>query len=453
MAPSIKDVSWGLIPGLAVPDEAQPSFFLGYGLIFLSIFTTTYNNPLLKYVRLALAPPALWALWDYAFSGKYGPTIKQNIDMGMALLAIYGGLKIGEVCVFPLWLKEAQVWPQWVNLEEKRKEPTGKANGAVANGVKGVKKTDGGKQHEIIPFNPTLSGRMAYAYDQLSVRGSSWFRGRAWDFAPNAVLSQSPTPLPQFTFIIQSLLKVIECYIILDAIETVVYAHTWNTLDPRPITGVGMPIWKQFVLAFCVCVHTGMTISLPYGVAALLTSFAGAPSTAWPPMFDSPFAARSLAEFWSQKWHAIFRRVFDVWSYAILSIIPTSALHLKSRGRKFLRAVIIFLLSYTLHLFLLWAVPPNPAYPPKQFFNLQAAKFFIAQPIGLSIELLVVFPLTTGLSEPWKTTIRRTFAWGWLLFGGRYWSDAWYSGGQMGFKERYILYSPIRGLLWGNWVV
>ncbi|KIO26075.1 hypothetical protein M407DRAFT_243869 [Tulasnella calospora MUT 4182] len=214
-----------------------------------------------------------------------------------------------------------------------------------------------------------------------------------------------------------------------------------------------MSLWKQLVLAFCVCVHTGMTISLPYSVAALLTSFVGAPSTAWPPMFDSPFAARSLAEFWSQKWHAIFRRVFDVWSYAILSIIPTSALHLESRGRKFLRAVIIFLLSYTVHLLLLWSVPSNPAYPPKRFFNVQAAKFFLAQPLGLTIELLVVFPLTTRMSEPWKTAFRRIFAWGWLLFGGRYWSDAWYSGGQMGFKERYILYSPIRGLLWGQWIV
>lgn len=136
-----------------------------------------------------------------------------------------------------------------------------------------------------------------------------------------------------------------------------------------------------------------------------------------------------------------------------MALLPTTYLNISSRGLKFIRALIIFFLSYTVHLILVWAVPADKDYPAPTFFNLQAAKFFLSQPLGLSIELLAVIPLTRGLPGPLKITLRRIFAWGWLLWSGRYWADVWFSRGQMGHRERYILYSPVRGLWKGQWVI
>lgn len=471
------EVSWGLIPGLGatsldrtaqycdlfhallihvllvvVPDEAQPSFFLGYGIILLCNFTTTYKHPLLPYLRLGLAFPSAYALYDYGFSGKYGPTMKRNVDLGMALVAIYGTLKLVEVCVIG-FRNGPEDWPKWVTLEDP-----------------GSKKTDGERPaRKSIPFTPTFWGRLCYAHDLMNVRGSSWYRGRVWDWAPAAILDQDPKPMPQLRFIQSSILKVLECYIIQDIIETIVSSRVWDTMDTRPVTSLPFP--QQLLFAFCVCTQTVISISIPYATAAAISGLFGAPSTAYPPMFDSPFAATSLAEFWALKWHAIvsfhyfvsssftdvkssqFRRVFNQWSTGIMALLPTKYFNVSSRSLKFIRALIIFSLSYTVHLFLVWAVPDDGTHPRQTFFNLQAARFFLSQPLGILIEALIIMPLTRGLPTSSKIALRRIFAWGWLLWSGRYWADVWFAASQMGYAERYIKYSPVRGLLRGQWVI
>lgn len=208
--------------------------------------------------------------------------------MGMALITIYGTLKIVEVCIIGFWNKPED-WPKWVTLEGSS-----------------LKKTDGEvPQRKVIPFTPTVWGRLVYAHDLLSVRGSSWYTGRVWDFAPAAILNQDPKPLPQLQYIRSGIMKVVECYLLQDALETIVASKTWNTMEHRPITS--LPLFQQFVYAFCVCAQTCISINIPYAVAAVLTAPLGVPSTAFPPMFDSPFTATSLAEFWALKWHAIVR--------------------------------------------------------------------------------------------------------------------------------------------------
>src|SRR5436309_2628140 len=96
----LRDILAALNPGLDVPDAAQPSMLIGYHLILFSLFTVTYNHPSLPYLRLALVPPTIYALADYAFFGKYEPEkLRRIVPMGMAMLSLYGIFKIVEIGV------------------------------------------------------------------------------------------------------------------------------------------------------------------------------------------------------------------------------------------------------------------------------------------------------------------------------------------------------------------
>lgn len=430
---SFEAVASSLIPGLSVPPSANNAFMLGYGMILLANFTTTYNHAFLRYLRLLLAVPAIYGLWDYGYSGFYSPTGKVNVEMGMAHIANFGVLKVVEICLLGFWNKPED-WPKWVKLGKTEK------------------KADDGKPlpREVVPFTPTIWGRLCYAYDLMTACGSSWFPGLAWNFAPSSYIHQNPKAKPQLQFFLSSLWLFAETYMTLDVIETIMSSRKWNTMEVFPVTS--LPIPQQLVFALCVCVSTCLSINIAYVIMALIASMIGIPSTAFPPIFNRPFRSTSLAEFWSIRWHAIFRRPFNKWSEAIM-YPPTKYFKLSERTSKFTRAAAIFFMSYGMHLILVWIVPERPNYPPHDFLNLQAAKFFLAQPLGLSIELLVAFPLTKALPNPWRKEARRLFAWCWLLWTGRFWSDVWISRGLMGYAERYIRISPVRGLLRGQWIV
>lgn len=176
-------------------------------------------------------------------------------------------------------------------------------------------------------------------------------------------------------------------------------------------------------------------------------------------MFDQPFQSTSLRDFWTHRWHHIFRRSFDRIASVALFFVPVKGS--RSVARNIVRAVIIFALSATFHLFLL-----HRTYHPLQYvFNSQGSssslqpirhlldtstvKFFLSQPLGLFIERFLVFPITAQFPESMRTSIRRAFAWMYLLNSGRWWCDAWVRAGL--WEEPLVGFSVFRGLLKGQW--
>ncbi|KAG8951328.1 hypothetical protein FRC03_012583 [Tulasnella sp. 419] len=427
-------------PGLATPDESGPYFLGGYFLILLCNFTTTYTHPILPYIRLLAAIPAAKLLWDYGFSSSFDVLHRnRQTDLAMALLSLYGLLKVTEVCVVGFW-NRPEDWPKWLSRGDVKEN--GEGEGKDAKGINGKLK--------IIPFTPTILGRMLYAFDLLSVRGSSYLPNRIWDYAPKSMVEWKPPSRPRFlAFLIWESTTL---YLLIDIFESLAATRTWDTSIARPLTST-LPLHLQFFYAFLVCGMTALSIATPYYVNALLTMPLGVPPSAWPPMFDQPFRAKSLQDFWSYRWHTIFRRTSDEISRGILFLLPSSYFTFHPRFIKLLRALIIFGISMVLHFFLVWALPiDDETYPyAAGLINPQIAKFFLSQPLGIFIELVLVQPMTAHLPDGWRKTIRRAFAWGWLLWSGRYWSDVWISRGLWGAKERYVLFSPVRRIVYGRW--
>ncbi|KAF8342256.1 uncharacterized protein EI90DRAFT_3032642 [Cantharellus anzutake] len=120
--------------------------------------------------------------------------------------------------------------------------------------------------------------------------------------------------------------------------------------------------------------------------------------------------------------------------------------------------VLCFVASGLYHLSLMFRVrlasPPGSIPPPQpsllQFwkYDISAAKFFLVQPIGITIDMILFRPILGKSSM-----IRRVFAWVWILYTIRWWLDAWAAAGMWDGEQPWLLGSPIRAVAdrWG-WV-
>jgi Membrane bound O-acyl transferase family len=169
-------------------------------------------------------------------------------------------------------------------------------------------------------------------------------------------------------------------------------------------------------------------------------------------MFNAPFAASSLADFWTRRWHAIFRRVFDRLSMAIL--FPISRSSPPSLAQRTTRSVVIFGLSASLHILVMHrASMLEPKYPGA-FINPSVLKFFLSQPIFLAFEFFVLLPACNAFAPTrWQSSVSRLWTWVFIIWAGRFWSDAWVFRGFLDEREKVVGWSVVRGVLYGKWAV
>ncbi|KAJ7903697.1 membrane bound O-acyl transferase family-domain-containing protein, partial [Mycena olivaceomarginata] len=120
----------------------------------------------------------------------------------------------------------------------------------------------------------------------------------------------------------------------------------------------------------------------------------GQPPSQWPPMFDSPWLATSVTEFWAARWHQIFRQEF-----LALGAKPLSRVAGRPGG-----VLGAFMVSGALHLVGLWGMGKGT--------DIRVLYFFLMMGVGVILE---------GF---WRRfTGRRVGGWmGWM------WSCVWIVG-------------------------
>ncbi|CAE6447515.1 unnamed protein product [Rhizoctonia solani] len=302
---------------------------------------------------------------------------------------------------------------------------------------------------KVLPLPTSFRGRLAYAIDYLTtLQGTSMFKNTTWDWmAPSVQRRLAPPDTPRGTFIRKSLVSLFKNYLVYDALDVFNKHRIWDCSQLHPITNGGLSIPEQLLAAFSVCVTTSLSISISALLVSIISVTCRAPAEAWPPVFDQPFSAVSLEDFWTQRWHSLFRRTFDRLSLGILGAIERITGPLPLRFRKFLRMATIFGLSAFLHLLLMHRLPISETHHHPAFFDRSILAFFLSQPLALVFERSVVQPLFGG--NVWVT---RAYAWAWLLYSGRWWADVWIRRGMWDQEEKVVGYSLVRGLWNGNWV-
>ncbi|TDL13153.1 hypothetical protein BD410DRAFT_797697, partial [Rickenella mellea] len=399
----------GLFPGFSVPMEALPSILAGSSILFISIFSITTGNPAWSVFRIAIAPIAIYFFWDYGY-GLY-PTAANQVAVGMAFIALYFIMRAVET-TFDDFLDDKP--PLWVY---------------------------DGKE---LPLPKTVAGRALYSLDLLtSLRGNSWFENTHWNWASKEVLNPPCSTLSRSRYVKQALISCVLQYIVIDILDTINRSRTWDLSNPHPITS--LPISEQMIFSVSLCALTALGITFPYAIMSGLAVALGSPPANWPPMFDSPFSATSLANFWGQRWHLIFRRVFSRLTTGILRILSMPPA-ISPYKRKFTRAVLAFVLSAGVHVVLMYRLHRENQQYPYTFFDPSILKFFLSQPLGLAVEAFLIIPLSrTLLLEKSHTMVTRVWAWTFMVWSGRFWSDAWVHGGLWGERERGAGFSVVRG--------
>lgn len=417
------------IPGLLVPPAAAPSItgaFLAVLGINYTLSSSRWNENTKTFCRLVLASIGIILFFDFGY-GDY-PTPQSGVDVGMSVIGIWGIARVIDAAIIALFDASP---PTWV------RSSTGQP----------------------IPPPATVLGRVGWALDlTTSLRGNSWYKDTHWDFCPRSLISSPKTrSTTRAQFLRDGLLSFIIQYICVDTTDTLTKSRIWNRTTAHPLSS--LPIIDQVLFTPTVLAQTALAITLPYTMVSMAAVAMGSYPESWPPMFNAPFTASSLADFWSKHWHFMFRRIFDRLSLLPLRLLPKSSSKLVTST---FRALLVFALSATMHVLLMYRVDRTrdahlEGFHPWTFVDSNILKFFLAQPFGLIIEQLFILPVINTLIPPtrpgWRKVAGRIWTWLFFLWSGRFWADVWIHRGFWDQRERNVGYSVVRGVIWGRWAV
>ncbi|KAG8904423.1 hypothetical protein FRB99_001802 [Tulasnella sp. 403] len=380
-------------------------------LLLFCIASTTFpsQHRWLRWLRLFLGIPGCYLWYACAYPSE---TLAGLVVGAYTVPFCFGGywfMRMLEVCFVGFW--DGEDVPRWVQLkwgDEKRGE-------AMPPRV-------------TLPLPTTWKDRFLYALDSMfALRGTSFFRDRVWSWAPRDICTHHYPNEDRKAFLAARFRRLLIEVAITDVTEAVIMTYPWNPTLVDPLTSTSLSIARQMLYAFAICTFTIATTSLPIHFASLVAvGVFGMNPSAWPPLFNNPFGAHSLADFWAKRWHAGFQRVFLRLSLPIEHVL---ARRVSLRTMRLFRIGAVFVISAFMHLFLFVAVPSDAKHRIT-FWQAGTLRFFLAQPLGLAFEFAILNPITEALPGKWKTTIRRAFVWCWMLWLGRYYSDGYIPLGQ-----------------------
>ena len=297
---------------------------------------------------------------------------------------------------------------------------------------------------EALPLPQDTMGRLVYALDLVtSVSGASWMSDRRWDFAPSRTIKYKP---PRRTvFLVRSIIHFIAYRLVTDVIDTYVKQLSFQTTLNRPVSHA-LPVLDQVLCGVAIGMFHLCNLSSANRLLSILFVASGLTSpSSWPSFFENPLFASSLQDFWSNRWHYLFRRSFTHIGDSLLSLLfPLNALKLPKDMVRASRVLLTFVMSTLLHLVIMYRLPADPVHPHRYFWDASIMAFFLIQPVGLAIDACMVY---SGLSSRW----RRVFAWGFLLWTSRWWADVYVKKGLWDRTEQIVDWSPVRGILFGDW--
>ncbi|KAF8309121.1 hypothetical protein DL93DRAFT_2141673 [Clavulina sp. PMI_390] len=405
------------LPYFLTPPSANNLSNLLSLCIFLGCLSLTFKGPLPAVVRIVL----------FVVAAYYGhPLVTSNHDVPHRMVSAgiwFSGalslLKVFDVCIVSLWDKEP---PRWVH------------------------------KGKLVLLPETPFARFVYAWDLFTTnRGSSWWEGYSWDWAPKYIALYSPPVRSRLANTARGLVWTAFLYLAIDVCETVNELETWDITHPHPVLTLSLP--KQLLYSFSICMTTCLGIATSHALFTTLFVALGSSPRAWvPPFPQNPFAATSLQDFWSNRWHHYFKRPVERAAVPIMMLFPQ---RWPWSTRRVIRALIIFGMQTFLHLHLVARIfHVRKSETEWRFIDESTLVFFLLQPAGLLVEREVLVPLTKSIfphSIGTRTWIARVWAWAWLLWTGRYWADVWVRSGMWNPGEGYLGWSPIRGLLFGHW--
>jgi len=415
---------------------------LGTVLLVFSTFTLTYKDEIwAKLARIAVAPFIIFAFLEVGF----GDTMRSKLLHPPSFQTISVRVNACRMVIRAIDLSIISLYdaspPHWVSHRS-------------------------GKE---LPLPTTLGGRLLYTFDLYhAIRGSSFIPDRHWDFATSHVAKYRSPYSSKWSFIWSAIVRATGFYLVLDVSDTLVKRYvTVNPASSNPL--FELPIAIQCLGGVHIALFALCSLSLAHNISAIVFVGTGLISDLdlWPPLFNQPFLSPSLSYFWSRGWHLILRRNFE--RLSILLIGPVNRKATKDASppssdksnnnahippsHRFGTVVISFMVSALIHGLITQDIfddYENPKYLTSlTLFQRHPDFFFFAvQPVGIAIDRLIARFGDSAIVR----VARRLWAWVFLLWTSRWMADAFAKSRFLGGKERNLPLSPVRGVLFGNWI-
>jgi hypothetical protein len=249
-------------------------------------------------------------------------------------------------------------------------------------------------------------------------------RGNGWDWGQNCVLESTP-PLTR-SFLLDTVLRIIYWFSLFDCVLSFIRVLDLNgtSFDRGLFEGElvsPLLLVKSTFITFLagVCVYSG--ISSVYHICTLFgILFCGQSRYDWPAIFNSPWQAVSLTDFWGRRWHQIFRR-----NFLVMGGKPLYAIFGKLGG-----LIGVFMISAIMHDFPMWGMGQG-----MEFYTVGG--YFLIQGLGMVIESVLLSLLGVTVKGP----CGRVWTAVWVIIPGNLVIDAWF---RRGLAACVFLPDPIR---------
>ncbi|KAH7904766.1 hypothetical protein BJ138DRAFT_867907 [Hygrophoropsis aurantiaca] len=143
-------------------------------------------------------------------------------------------------------------------------------------------------------------------------------RGIGWHYGTGVYIPEESRPLDRKSFLRSTTVAILKNYLLLDLLDTLI-KHIPGVGSPHggSIYFSNLPLPVRFFVGFIIHSLTGSCIIAAFEMAYdLATVFSvlllDYPPSAWPPIIENPWKARSLHEFWAKRWHQTLRETFFV---------------------------------------------------------------------------------------------------------------------------------------------
>lgn len=251
----------------------------------------------------------------------------------------------------------------------------------------------------------------------LNLRGVGW----SWPNNVRLVLPRE-TQSSRVQFVLSSLSSLITWYILFDIFNYWTQSlgpNTFGSINGGTIFDYSLPLIQRYLrssLITIICaLRTYVSMPLIHNLLAIIgvLIFRQEPWQ-WPPMYNEPWLATSLTEFWNLRWHQFFRECFFK-----IGAAPGAFFFGRVGG-----IMGGFLLSGLLHHFITWSMGIETEFVP-------VTCFFLAMGLGNVLEY--AFRKFTGRRvQGWLGRIWMSL---WLLGWGNIIIDAWCRTGFFGCKD------------------
>lgn len=143
-------------------------------------------------------------------------------------------------------------------------------------------------------------------------------RGLGWEFGKGVIVPKDSRPPQRDLFIKATLVSFIKNYFIVDFIIALLQLMPGiGSTTGGSMFYTSLPLAHRYIVSTFILMISGGAMTAGFEALYSLGTLIGVgilnqPPAAWPPLTSNPFAADSLGDFWSKRWHQTLRRTFIV---------------------------------------------------------------------------------------------------------------------------------------------